>query len=78
MTGAPVTVTPAPVLGEVIIGRDASGRVLRVSSHPEVDRVVLSVWQGARCVATVRLAAEDIPTLVQALEATLAVDPTEG
>ena len=78
MTGTPVTVTPAPALGEVIIGRDATGRVLRISSHPEVDRVVLSVWQGARCVATVRLAAEDIPALVRALQATLAEDPQPG
>jgi len=78
MTGTPVTVTPAPTQGEVIIGRDATGRVLRVSSHPEVDRVVLSVWQGARCVATVRLAAEDIPALVRALQATLAEDPQPG
>jgi len=78
MTGTPVTVTPAPALGEVIIGRDATGRVLRISSHPEVDRVVLSVWQGARCVATVRLASEDVPALVRALQVALAVDPPAG
>ena len=78
MTGTPVTVTPAPALGEVIIGRDTTGRVLRISSHPEVDRVVLSMWQGARCVATVRLASEDVPGLVRALQATLAVEPPAG
>jgi len=78
MTGTPVTVTPAPTLSEVIIGRDTAGRVLRISSHPEVDRVVLSVWQGARCVATVRLAPEDVPALVRALQATLTEQPPPG
>ena len=48
-------------------GRDVSGRALRVSAHPELGRVVLSVWQNERCVATVRLAEADVPDLVHAL-----------
>ncbi|PPK92123.1 hypothetical protein CLV92_11788 [Kineococcus xinjiangensis] len=53
------------------MGRDRAGRALRVSSHPEIDRVVLSVWQGSTCVATFRLASADVPDLVRALTAAL-------
>lgn len=62
-------VTPAPVAGAVLAGRDRPGRALRVSAHPEVGRVVLSTWDGERCVSTVRLAAHDVPALVAALAA---------
>jgi hypothetical protein len=60
-------VRPAPVVGAVLAGRDRPGRALRVSAHPEVGRVVLSTWDGDRCVGTVRLAAHDVPELVAAL-----------
>jgi hypothetical protein len=39
-------VTPIPANGDIVVGRDTAGRVLRVSGHPESDRVVLSIWQG--------------------------------
>ena len=61
--------TPLPSHGDVVLGRDRAGRVLRVSSHPEHDRVVLSIWQEGQCLATVRLAAADVPDLVRALVA---------
>jgi hypothetical protein len=60
----------------VLLGRDVAGRALRVSSHPEAGRVVLSIWQDTTCVATVRLASEDVPELVRALSAALV--PTAG
>lgn len=60
-------VTSSPVVGAVLAGRDRPGRALRVSAHPEAGRVVLSTWDGDRCVSTVRLAAGDVPGLVQAL-----------
>ena len=60
-------VTSSPVVGAVLAGRDRPGRALRVSAHPEAGRVVLSTWDGDRCVSTVRLAAADVPGLVQAL-----------
>ena len=65
------TVTPLPVHGDVIVGRDAAGKILRVSTHPELDRVVLSIWDGARCVATLRLASGDVPELVRVLVGSL-------
>ena len=66
-----MSVTPAPHRGTVLVGRDVAGRALRVSSHPEHGRVVLSIWQGGQCLATVRLAEPDVPELVRALAATL-------
>jgi hypothetical protein len=62
-------VTSSPAVGAVLAGRDRPGRALRVSAHPEAGRVVLSTWDGDRCVSTVRLAASDVPGLVQALTA---------
>jgi hypothetical protein len=65
------SVSPLPVHGDVIIGQDTAGRILRVSRHAELDRVVLSIWDGGRCKATVRLAAADVPELVRILVGTL-------
>jgi hypothetical protein len=65
------TVTPLPSTGDVIVGRDIAGRALRISGHPESDRVVLSIWQQGRCLATVRLARADVPEVARALVAGL-------
>jgi hypothetical protein len=66
-----MTVSPLPTHGTVVVGRDTAGRTLRVSSHPAAGRVVLSIWQDTTCVATVRLAEDDVPDLVRALTAGL-------
>ena len=66
------TVTALPLIGEVVTGRDVAGRELRISGHPESDRVVLSIWQDGQCRATVRLARADIPEVTNALITTLA------
>jgi hypothetical protein len=42
-----------------------------VTPHPETGRVVLSIWDAERCVATVRLAPQDVPELVRALTSCL-------
>jgi hypothetical protein len=60
-------VTPVPRLGDVVVGRDAVGRVLRISAHPNSDRVVLSIWQDGCCLGTLRLASDDVPHVLQAL-----------
>lgn len=65
------TVTPLPSIGDVVPGRDVAGRELRISGHPESDRVVLSIWQDGRCQATVRLARADVPEVTRALVAGL-------
>ena len=71
------TVTPLPSIGDVIPGRDVAGRELRISGHPESDRVVLSIWQDGRCQATLRLARADVPEVTRALAASL-VPTTDG
>jgi hypothetical protein len=49
--------------------------VLRVSAHPGLDRVVLSIWQEGQCLATVRLASADVPDLVRALVSAAVAEP---
>lgn len=55
----------------MLVGRDADARMLRVSYHPEVSRVVLSIWDHDVCMATLRLIPEDVPELVRGLTASL-------
>jgi len=64
-------VTPLPRRGTVLAGRDVDARMLRVSFHPEASRVVLSIWDHDVCMATLRLAPEDVPELVRGLTASL-------
>src|SRR3954471_12949972 len=71
------TVTPLPMIGDVVRGRDVVGRELRISGHPESDRVVLSIWQDGRCQATVRLARADIPGVTRALVSGLVPVPQQ-
>ncbi|MEZ0164480.1 hypothetical protein AB2L27_06835 [Kineococcus sp. LSe6-4] len=55
----------------VVRDADRGGRALRVSAHPEADRVVLSTWQDATCVSTVRLDRAEVVELLTALGAAL-------
>jgi hypothetical protein len=73
-----MAVAPLPRGGTALLGRDVRGRALRVTPHPEHGRVVLSIWDGERCVATVRLAEQDVPELVRALTSCLVVDRPEA
>jgi hypothetical protein len=66
-----VTISPLPRQGSTLLGRDTAGRRLRVSSHPDSGRVVLSIWQDDLCRATLRLAEQDVPELVKILSASL-------
>lgn len=71
-------VSPLPTRGTVLLGRDVAGRALRISSHPDAGRVVLSIWDHERCVGTVRLADADVPELVRSLTACLVTEDTEA
>jgi hypothetical protein len=64
-----VYATPLPSRGDVVVGRDRAGRMLRVSAHPGSGRVVLSIWQEGTCIATIRLAPGDVPDLLSVLGA---------
>ena len=66
---------PLPQRGDIVVGRDVRGRVLRIGSHPEHNRVVLSIWQDEACVATVRLAGADLAEVLRSLsQALVALD----
>lgn len=71
-----MTISPLPRRGSTLLGRDAAGRRLRVSSHPDAARVVLSIWQDDVCRATLRLAEEDVPELVKMLSSSLVQSPS--
>ncbi len=66
-----MTVSPLPRDGATLSGRDRNGRTLRIARHAATQRVVLSVWQDSSCLATVRLAPEDVAELVAQLARTL-------
>ena len=70
-------VRPIPTLGGVV--RDVRGaeRALRVSWHREDEIVVLSLWNGPRCTGTVRVAAADVPALIEALQIGLRSGPDQ-
>jgi hypothetical protein len=61
-------VVPIPRLGGVVQDVRGAGRALRVSWHGEDGLVVLSLWDGPRCTGTVRVAAADVPALLEALQ----------
>ena len=56
-----------PARGEVFADQRGTERALRVSWHPEVSLVVLSLWRENRCVGTFRLEPDEVPALVTAL-----------
>ncbi len=61
-----------------MLGRDRPGRALRVSSHPELGRVVLSLWDGPRCIGTLRVAPSDVPDMVRALTGAAVAAASDG
>ncbi len=71
-------VLPLPTHGGVFLDDRGEERSLRVSWHPEAGDeglVVLSLWRVGACVATFRLAPEEVEGLISALRASL-VDPS--
>ncbi len=73
-----MNISPLPRRGASLVGRDQEGRRLRIASHPESGRVVLSIWQDDVCRATVRLAHEDVPDIVRLLTQTLLPVTADG
>ncbi|QQS02512.1 MAG: hypothetical protein IPK37_09555 [Austwickia sp.] len=63
-----------PVAGALIADEERAGRYLRVSSHPEFDRVVLSVWQDDECMATLRLDRQSVSDLICGLARALVAE----
>jgi hypothetical protein len=72
-----MSVSPLPVQGGVHVDPRGDGRALRVSAHPELGVVTISIWREDRCVATHHVPTADVPGLVALLTEAL-VDRAEG
>src|SRR5205823_1472874 len=48
---------------------DERGHGLRATWHPDQGLVILSIWDGERCVGTFRLSQDDVPRLASFLVA---------
>ena len=64
-------VASLPASGDVYFDARGEGRTLRVSWHHADGLVILSLWHDNVCVGSFRLAADDVPALVEALVAGL-------
>jgi hypothetical protein len=62
-----MTVSPLPGQGGVHVDPRGNGRALRVSAHPELGLVTISVWRDDRCVATHHVPTAEVPGLVALL-----------
>lgn len=65
-------VVPLPSTGDVFLDARSPEKGMRVTWHHEVGLVVLSLWRGDTCAATLRLTPEEVPRLITALAAGLA------
>jgi hypothetical protein len=63
--------SPLPAAGAAFLDERQGERSLRVSWHAEAGLVVLSLWHGRVCTGSFRLAAEEVPALVEVLRAGL-------
>ncbi len=73
-----MTVSPLPRDGATLSGRDRAGRTLRIARHPELSRVVLSIWQDGRCQATIRLGPDEVVSLLAELVRALPAEEAGG
>jgi hypothetical protein len=58
---------PGPGRSGVFADTRGEGRALRATWHDEAGCVVLSLWRGNVCTATVRVDPDDVPGLVEVL-----------
>jgi hypothetical protein len=64
-------VSPSSVGAEFFLDTRGDARSLRVRWHTRDGLVLLSLWRGAACTGTFRLAVDEVPTLIDALRAGL-------
>lgn len=67
--------TAAPLLGRLgvwVLDRRGEGRGVRVTRHPELGAINLSVWRASVCVGTVQLGPPEAAALIGALSEQLA------
>jgi hypothetical protein len=76
--GAMAGATPLPRVGEVFFDDRGEDRALRLSWHPDEEVMVLSIWNGGVCTGTFRLAARDVPVLMETLSQGVPVPQPRG
>jgi hypothetical protein len=69
-------VRPLPRTGSIFFDARGSDRALRVSWHNEEDLVVVSLWRDNVCTGSFRLAADEVPDLVDTLVDAMRHRPT--
>ena len=57
---------------------DERGHGLRATWHPDQGLVILSIWDGERCIGTFRLSQTDVPRLASFLVAALGEAASSG
>jgi hypothetical protein len=62
---------PLPSTGSIFLDARGGDRALRVSWHDEAGLVVLSLWRENVCAGSFRLAADEVPDLIEMLRAGL-------
>ena len=67
-----MTVLPFPTHGAWVPDARNGSRVARVTPHPEAGLVVVSIWNGDRCAATMQLTPDDVAEMITALSRGLA------
>jgi len=65
------TVAPTPLGAEYFLDTRGNARSLRVRWHESEGLVLLSLWRGGVCTGTFRLAVDEVPALIVALQAGL-------
>jgi hypothetical protein len=65
------TVAPTPLGAEFFLDTRGDARTLRVRWHRDEGLVLLSLWRAGVCTGSFRLAAEEVPALIEALRAGL-------
>jgi hypothetical protein len=73
-----MSVSPLPTHGGVHVDPRGDGRALRISAHPELGLVTLSVWRDDRCVATHHVPTADVPGLMKLLTEALLERPSRA
>jgi hypothetical protein len=71
-------VLPMPSLGDVFVDVRGESRTMRVSYHAEHGVVVVSLWVGALCRGSFRMAADDVERFVATLCEMSFVGPAQG
>lgn len=62
---------PLPETGSIFLDARGGDRALRVSWHQDAGMVILSLWRENVCSGSFRLAIDEVPALIQMLQAGL-------